>query len=351
MLTLSLMLVAIGLLALAAGFGLGVRAALRGARKLHRKGFYALAQDLVPVRVEPRTPGRLRFLALGDVGTGDAEQARVAATVRRLCAGQGQDFAVFLGDTFYETGLSGPDDPLFERLFESHYGGLGIPCFGVAGNHDVKRDALPLVLCTLRSRTWRMPNFHYAFTVPLAAPRPAPGGVLGGVPGGVPGGATGGPAPGRALVARFFLLNTNLNLLELMRLRRELQPGADSWTFVMGHHSLYANGTQGDWDWAGRRYWHRHLAPHADFYVCGHNHQLERLRVPGLPTDYVVSGAGGSHYRAHVARGARFKRSHAESLFLHRDNGLVAFDVTAERVRVSFLDADGRELHAFERTR
>jgi hypothetical protein len=334
----------LGILALAVGFGLGVRAALRGARKLHRKGYYPLAQDLVPVRVEPRTPGRLRFLALGDVGTGDADQARVAATVRRLCAGQAQDFVVFLGDTFYETGLSGPDDPLFDRLFESHYGGLGIPCFGVAGNHDVKRDALPLVLCTLRSRTWRMPNFHYAFTVPPAAPAGAPDPAA-------PAGAGGGTAPGGAPLARFFLLNTNLNLLELMRLRRELKPVAGPWTFVMGHHSLYANGTQGDWEWTGRRYWHRYLAPRADFYVCGHNHQLEHLRVPGLPTDYVVSGAGGSHYRAHVARGARFKPSRAESLFLHRDNGLTAFDVTAERVRVSYLDADGRELHAFVRTR
>jgi tartrate-resistant acid phosphatase type 5 len=314
------------LLALAAGFGLGARAALRGGKKLHRKGYYPLLRDLVPIRVEPRTPGRLRFLALGDVGTGDADQARVAATMRRLCAEQPQDFVVFLGDTFYETGLSGPDDPLFERLFESQYGRLGVPCFGIAGNHDVKRDALPLVLCTLRSRTWRMPNFHYAFTVPPSASGGAP-------------------------IARFFLLNTNLNLLELMRLRRVLKPDAGPWTFVMGHHSLYANGAEGDWDWAGRRYWHRHLGPSADFYVCGHNHQLEHLRVPGLATDYVVSGAGGSHYRAHVVRGARFKSSHAKSLFLHRDNGVAAFDVTAQRVRVSYLDADGRELYAFERTR
>jgi len=314
------------LLALAAGFGLGARAALQGGKKLHRKGGYPLLRDLMPIRVEPRTPGRLRFLALGDVGTGDADQARVAATVRRLCEEQPPDFVVFLGDTFYEAGLSGPDDPLFERLFESQYGQLGVPCFGIAGNHDVKRDALPLVLCTLRSRTWRMPNFHYGFTVPPSAAGSTP-------------------------IARFFLLNTNLNLLELIRLRRELQPDARLWTFVMGHHSLYANGAEGDWDWPGRRYWHRHLGPFTDFYVSGHNHQLEHLRVTGLATDYVVSGAGGSHYRAHVARGARFKRSRAESLFVYRDNGLAAFDVTAGRVRVSYLDADGRQLHAFERTR
>jgi len=47
--------------------------------------------------------------------------------------------------------------------------------------------------------------------------------------------------------------------------------------------------------------------------------------------------SGGRHYRAHVARGARFKASRAEILFLYRDNGLAAFDMTPGRVRVNYL--------------
>ena len=303
---------------LLAGFALGAAAALKGAKKLHRKGFYRLPEDLVPVRIEPRQAGLLRFLAIGDVGTGDADQARVAATIRRLCLAQAYDFVLMLGDTFYETGLRSPDDPKFQRLFEDHYGDLGLPCFGMAGNHDVKQDALPLVLCSLRSRTWRMPNFSYAFETPIA---------------------------------RFFLLNTNLNLLELMRLRRELTADSSRWTLVAGHHSFYANGTQGDWDLAGRWYWQRYLRARVDFYVCGHNHQLEHLRMPGQATDYVVSGAGGSHYRAQVAAGAKFKVSRAQSLFLHRDNGLVEFEVTATRAAVRYLDAAGEPIYRFERKR
>lgn len=313
-----LIAVALSAAALLAGFALGAALALRGAKKLHRKGFYRLPEDLVPVRIEPRSGGLLRFLAVGDVGTGDENQARVAATIRRLCREQAYDFVLMLGDTFYETGLRSPDDPKFQRLFEDHYGDLGIPCFGVAGNHDVKQDALPLVLCSLRSRTWRMPNFSYAFETPCA---------------------------------RFFLLNTNLNLLELIRLRRELTADPSRWTFIVGHHSLYANGTQGDWDLAGRWYWQRYLRASAHFYLCGHNHQLEHLRFPHQATDYVVSGAGGSHYRAHVAAGARFKVSRAQSLFLHRDNGLVEFEVTAARTAVRYLDAAGQTLYRFERSR
>ncbi len=295
----------------------------KGVKKLRRKGYYLLAENVVPAEVVPHDSGRLRFMVVGDVGTGDADQARVAATMHRLHKERPYDFALMLGDTFYERGLSSPEDPLFDRLFESQYGDLGIPCFAIAGNHDAKQNVLPLVLNSKRSRTWRMPNFSYRLETP---------------------------------VARLHLLNTNLNLLELMRLRGELKPDASRWTFVVGHHSLYANGTQGDWDLAGRAYWHAALRSRADFYLGGHNHQLEHLRIPGQATDYVVSGSGGSHYRAQVAAIAggappRWKRSHASSLFLYRDNGLVDFDVTAERVLVRYLDARGEVLYEFERTR
>ena len=47
--------------------------------------------------------------------------------------------------------------------------------------------------------------------------------------------------------------------------------------------------------------------------------------------------SGGRHHPAHVARGVRFKASRAETLFLYRDNGLAAFDMTPGRVRVNYL--------------
>jgi hypothetical protein len=88
-----------------------------------------------------------------------------------------------------------------------------------------------------------------------------------------------------------------------------------------------------------------------DFDVGAHNHQLEHLRVPGEATDYVVSGAGGSHYRDQVAAGERFKPTHARSLFVHRDTGLAWFRVTAEQVRVELLDGAGNFRYGFIRRR
>jgi hypothetical protein len=303
-------------LALALAFALGVRAGLTGARKLLRKGYYALREDVAAIEIHPRTAGALSFLALGDVGTGDADQRAVAATARALVAQRRCDFIVLLGDNFYEDGVTTVQDPKFQSHFESLYGDLGIPVLPVLGNHDVKRDALAQVLYTLRSQAWRMPNVRYGFQA--------------------------GPA-------RFFALNTNLNLLEWWDLRRRLLPSRLPWTIVIGHHSLYGSGTQGDADPVGRWYWGRYLAPQVDVYLAAHNHQLEHLQVPGLPTDYVISGAGGSHYREQTARGERFKPTAAHSRFVHRDTGLVWFGVTEGELTCEFLDGAGRALYRFSK--
>ena len=303
-------------LALGGAYALGVRRGLWAARKLARKGYVLLPEDVVPITIQPRTPGELSFLALGDVGTGDADQEAVAATVRRLCAERRCDFMLFLGDNFYDHGVRSVNDPKWQSHFERLYSAPGIPVLPVLGNHDVKLDAMAQVYYSLRSDVWRMPNFQYGFSA--------------------------GPA-------RFFALNTNLNLLQWMALRRRLRPDPAAWTFVFGHHSIYGTGAQGDMDPVGRWYWRRHIAGSVDFYIAAHNHHLEHLREAGRQTEHIVSGAGGSHYRAHVARGHRFKTTSGQSLFAHKDTGLAWFHVTAQAVRMEFLDAAGARLYGFTR--
>ena len=306
------------LAALLIAFALGIRAGWWACRKLFRKGLFALREDIVGVHIQPREPGTLSFLAMGDVGTGDADQQAVAATARRLCAERRCDFILFLGDNFYNHGVNSIHDPKWQSHYEALYAAIGIPVLPVLGNHDVKKDALAQVLYSLRSTTWRMPNYQYAFQA--------------------------GPA-------RFFALNTNLNLLAWIGLRKRLRPDPAHWTFVFGHHALYGSGAQGDMDAVGRWYWRRYLQPMVDFYLGAHNHQLEHLRVPGHATEYVVSGAGGSHYRDKVAAGERFKGTRARSLFKHRDTGLAWFRVTADDVRVELLDGAGTLLYGFIRRR
>jgi len=267
---------------------------------------------VVDVRIQPREPQVLRFAALGDIGTGDANQARVAGTLRRLCA-QGQcDLVLLLGDNFYERGVSSIRDAKFARIFEQVYGGIAQPFLPVLGNHDVKQDALAQVLYSLVNPAWRMPNFSYQFELPWV---------------------------------RFFAVNSTVSLLAWMALRRKLQADPQRWTIVYGHHPLYGTGTQGDMDWPSRAYWHRHLQRHVDVYLSGHDHQLELLGIPGQHTRYVISGAGGSHYRDHPREPSPWRHTHAQSAFVHRDNGLAWFEVTPQQITLRFLDAEGGLLH------
>ncbi len=312
-------------LALVAGVLAGVVLALAASspafRKLNRKGYFLLERDVVPVRVIPHAPDRVRLLALGDIGTGDENQARVAAVVEQRCLDGRCDFVLLLGDNFYERGVQSLDDEKFERIFGQRYRRAGKPFLAVLGNHDSKQNALAQVLYSLRNPQWLMPNFSYTFAA--------------------------GPA-------RFFALNTNLAPLHWFRLRKALDaaPAGAAWTLAYGHHPIYGSGMQGDVDAYSRWYWHRHLQRRVDFYLSGHDHELEHLRVPGQSTtDYLVSGAAGSHYREHVKAGAAFKRSHASSLFLHRDNGLVALELDPREARVTFLDAQGQPLYEFTRGR
>ena len=56
---------------------------------------------------QPSDAGQVvRFVALGDTGHGNADQTRVGDAVGALCAAQGCDFVVLLGDNFYPTGVT-----------------------------------------------------------------------------------------------------------------------------------------------------------------------------------------------------------------------------------------------------
>ncbi|MDH5752231.1 MAG: metallophosphoesterase, partial [Deltaproteobacteria bacterium] len=201
-------------------------------------------------------PGRTRFAALGDSGTGDGQQARVARAVAGQCrpgedGTPGCDFLLLLGDNFYPRGVQGVDDPLFGRMYEDMYGSLGIPVLTILGNHDIRGDAAAQVLYSGHSATWRMPDFRYEFKA--------------------------GPA-------RFFARNSNCDHLDMGGLAHRLdelegdRSDGSPWRFVLAHHSPYSTGGHGDLSWALGAYWEARLAGRADFHLSGHNHILEHLQ-------------------------------------------------------------------------
>ncbi len=109
----------------------------------------------------------LRFLAVGDVGTGTKEQKDVAKAMEDKCKLSGCDFALLLGDNMYENGVASATDKLFQTQFEDVYKNLNFPFYVVLGNHDYggtgagfdKTKAHYEVVYT--SSRWKLPSEYW----------------------------------------------------------------------------------------------------------------------------------------------------------------------------------------------
>ncbi len=247
-------------------------------------------------------PQRLRVVVMGDQGTGTEGQRRVAAAMQIVCAAQGCDLGIGLGDNFYPAGPRSADSPLFKSRFEDLYGPLNIPFLMVPGNHDESgyfggdgtdaRGAEAQIAYGKLNPQWVMPGRTYR-------------------------------APVNTL-AEFFVVDTSPLAAYLPVRRASERPGGlwdmaqrawltqaigDSparWKLVLGHHPLFSNGTHGD---AGQydslpfafqrgdavRDLYGLACGKADLLLSGHDHALEvfdpQSECPGTWTG--VSGAAG----------------------------------------------------------
>ena len=95
--------------------------------------------DPVPVDetvVYPSDDTIVRFIAIGDSGTGKDGQYKVADALKAVCDQRGCDFAIGLGDNIYESGVDGVNDSQFDTEFEDPYKDIHFPFYMALGNHD-----------------------------------------------------------------------------------------------------------------------------------------------------------------------------------------------------------------------
>ena len=81
----------------------------------------AANRELTVNHSSTRSVDRLRFVALGDGGEGNATQYKVGEAIKKWCQAQsddapGCDFALYLGDNFYDDGVESVDDPHFKQI-------------------------------------------------------------------------------------------------------------------------------------------------------------------------------------------------------------------------------------------
>jgi hypothetical protein len=249
----------------------------------------------------------VRVLAFGDFGNGSTEQKQVAAAMLRYHRQKPFDFAITLGDNFYDQGMLSLNDLRWQTWWAALYDPLGIRFYATFGNHDWGYGDSPAaeILYTERSQSWRLPAPYYTFTA--------------------------GPV-------QFFALDTNeVSEAQRLWLKDELEKSRARWKIVYGHHPIYSAGTHGDNNGLIRA-----LLPllkgHAEIYLAGHDHDLEHLKPEG-GVHFFISGGGGAKLRE--------PKPDPRSLFAKRIHGFTVLEANATQLRVSFIGTDGVVLYAY----
>ena len=268
---------------------------------------------------------------MGDWGEDTPAQRKVADAMAAFVEKRNVPFtavpftAVLLaGDSFYFK-LTGVDDPRWQKLFEHMYDPrvLTMPFYTCLGNHDYDGNNLQIELAYAKAHPgsrFKLPARWYRVDLPKEGP-----------------------------VVTVIMLDSNRQNLsdaqwEEQRkwLEDELAKPRARWTICCAHHPLFSNGLfwgngilQHDWGTLFEKY-------HVDFYLCGHEHNLQHLEIPGWHESFVLCGGGGAH--SHPM--ARDDRGFSRSIY-----GFVHFELTPDAATVEYLDQNDKPVHVFRRTK
>jgi hypothetical protein len=201
----------------------------------------------------PNQKDSLKFAVIGDTGTGDAHQYKVAEKLIAFRQQFPYEFLLMMGDNTYG-GESAKD---FENRFEKPYKPLldaGLKFYAALGNHD-----------TPNQRFYKLFNMggqqYYTFRPKLGV--------------------------------RMFALDSNyMNPQQLQWLQKELAASGSDWKIAFFHHPLYSSGGTHGSDMALRD----QLEPlflkyNVNVVLSGHDHFYERIKPQKGIQYFVVGGS------------------------------------------------------------
>lgn len=276
-----------------------VKAELKGLKPTHLYCYQLFNDDIALTGKAPMTTAsapsddHLKFVALGDTGTGGPAQLAIAKWISTVPF----DFMVFLGDIAYESGTAAQLQSNFFAVYRDFL--RYVPVYPTIGNHE------------RRTRLGR-PYFE-AFVL---------------------------PEPERyysfdwGSVHFVAIDTTQRDSTQLVWLDEDLAKNKLPWVIVFGHHPMYTNSMRGPQLWI-RRAFSKILTKHnVDIVLTGHEHQYERMKINGV--NYIVSGGGGGQLTRFFGASRALKQ-----FTVHH---FLAFDVTAKKLEMRVIDISGREL-------
>ncbi|MFJ3050520.1 metallophosphoesterase [Pseudomonas nitroreducens] len=291
-------------------------------------GFMVLVPPPPYTPLPGQNPAQVTLLALGDQGSGDLQQWRVAEGMERVAESEGGvNMVLLLGDNFYGKALSGVDDPAWQLKFERVYHGRWlshVPFYAVLGNHDYPASAaveLDYARQRAGSGRWQMPAPFYTRDF--------------------------GEVEGRPLL-RVAFLDTNADAAGRQRQADFLQrafarPGpAPLWKMVVAHHAMRSSGGKhGDDNALLQQLLPAMQHSGVDLYLSGHEHNQEVLVRPGEPA-WLVSGGGGQ-----TLDGLRPAEPADGTLFAVEQHGFARLAFSAQGLQLAYYDPQGNREQGF----
>jgi hypothetical protein len=249
----------------------------------------------------PNKEGSVRFVIIGDTGTGSKKQHELAGILLRARASFPYDFVLLLGDNLY--GGESPKD--YRSKFENVYRPIldqKVKFYASLGNHDEPAQ-----------RFYQFFNMdgkeYYRFTKGNAA---------------------------------FYALNSNyMDKKQVKWLQDELAKDTSEWKITFHHHPPYSSGGKHGSDTALRKVLEPIFVQYGvNVAFTGHDHFYERIK-PQKGIYYFVSGAGGK-----LRSGDVKDNSPLTEKFFDRDMSFMLAEIVGNQLHFQVLSRTGATVDA-----
>jgi 3',5'-cyclic AMP phosphodiesterase CpdA len=289
----------------------------------------------------PLPPGEVNLVVFGDFGNGKRTQRETARAMAEYVERVGTQFDALLtvGDNFYVK-MRDADDYQFQSLFEDMYDArrINFPWYVTSGNHDYEKNDKGRTKVEVEQEyarkhpgsRWKYPAKYYRVDFPQ-------------------GGGGAGEA-GRPLVTALMLESsmphqTRAEWQEQKRwIAEQLATTTALWKIACAHHPFFSNGSHGDNGVMQMEWGPIFKAGGLDFYLAGHDHDLQHLEIPGWPISFVQAGGGGQPVTD--------MRRDVRGPFSRKVHGFAHVRFLADKAEVRYVNAkDVKVVHRFERTR
>jgi predicted phosphodiesterase len=260
----------------------------------------AIALDAQQITL-PKKDGSVKFLVIGDTGTGGSAQQKIA---ERIVAARKMfpfEFALMLGDNLY--GTENPGD--YQDKFEKPYKPLldaGVKFYAALGNHDDPNQRL--------YKPFNMNGERYYSFKPS---------LLGDV--------------------RFFALDSNyMSKEQVAWLEKELQGSDSPWKIAFFHHPLYSSGEKhGANDTLREQIEPLFIKHGVDVVLTGHEHFYERLK-PQHDIAYIILGSSAKLRRGNIGNSGITAKGFDQGYTF------MLVEIVGDEMHFQTIDAEGKTI-------